>query len=511
MAEEKLPHSKKILLITNIERGEANVFLAMSHALLQNYPHVELHFATFKGFETAVTSTWQHARRTSPKANQITLHEIKGPPMANGVQHYYSSRKIPSKGGYPPNSFLAPPGLSNTTRAIHDTIPILVPYDGPQLVDIFTSIVEIINQVDADLVVVNSLMTPALTACYHLGIKFACLSPNAIKDFAAPSQPHGASLWKYPALFSGFNYPVPWYLIPFNVFFVLYVANAYIKDGHRRDVAKHLAAHTGATLRTPVDLIRNPPPDVKILVSTLPELDFPAVLPHHVIPCGPIIRNAPPISEADPNLEAWLSRLPTIYINLGSICLVDEEGAAELALALKAVMEKVQQQAPTLGFQVLWKLKRHGEYKTVDTGCTIHEILGNEIDADLVRIVDWVLTEPITILESGNVVCSVHHGGANSYNEAVMAGIPQVVLPQWTDCYDYAQRVEMLGIGRLGNRKAKPKWTAQELSRELSEVLLGKDSEAMKRKAMELADVCRRNGSGAANAARILLAESYAV
>lgn len=85
--------------------------------------------------------------------------------------------------------------------------------------------------------------------------------------------------------------------------------------------------------------------------------------------------------------------------------------------------------------------------------------------------------------------------------------MPQVVLPQWTDCYDYAQRVEMLGVGRLGNKAAKPGWASQELGGELTNVLFGEWADTMKLKARELAQTCQRRGSGAANAAQILLAE----
>lgn len=179
-------------------------------------------------------------------------------------------------------------------------------------------------------------------------------------------------------------------------------------------------AQTGATLRTPVDLLQNRPPDLKILVSTLPELDFSSVLPRHVFPCGPIVRNAPPISQADPELESWLSRRPTIYINMGSICLVDEEQASELALALKTVLDSSAGRPGIAGLQVLWKLKKYGEYQVLDEGSKIHNILSKEIEADLVRILDWIVPEPSAILQSGHVACSVHHGGANSFNEAVM-------------------------------------------------------------------------------------------
>lgn len=196
----------------------------------------------------------------------------------------------------------------------------------------------------------------------------------------------------------------------------------YARDTRRQDVAKHLEASTGATLRTPIDLLKNLPPGLRVLVSTLPELDFEAVIPAHVLPCGPIIRNAPPVSEVDPALHSWLSRGPTIYINLGSICRLDERRAEEFALGLSAALKTALGQAGNTKhkLQVLWKLKKHGQYDVTEAGGRIHGILGEEIDADLIRIVDWIVPEPISILESGHIACAVHHGGANSFNEAVV-------------------------------------------------------------------------------------------
>lgn len=82
--------------------------------------------------------------------------------------------------------------------------------------------------------------------------------------------------------------------------------------------------------------------------------------------------------------------------------------------------------------------------------------------------------------------------------------MPQVVLPQWTDTYDYAERVELLGIGRLGNRSTMPRWTATELAEALTDVLT---DGAVVRRAAGLAELCRERGSGADNAARGILEE----
>ncbi|GIK02013.1 hypothetical protein Aspvir_006056 [Aspergillus viridinutans] len=453
----------KILLLTNSEFGEANVFLATSHAILQADPTVELHFATFGGLRESVAMVSQKIQATIPETKPIVFHKIHGLTMSESLRNAHPF----------PASFLAPPGFLNTIRAIRDTVQIFVPYSGPQLVQIFLSIVGIINTVNADLIVVNSLMTTGLTACCHLGVKFACLSPNSIKDFAASKQPWAAALWKFPAL----------------------------------DAEKYLMVHTGAHLRTPVDLLHNRLAHLKILVSTLPELDFPLIIPENIIPCGPILKPHQCVSGSDLELGNWLALGSTIYVNLGSICQLTASRAIELAFALKTTLEVLRVQANSSRFQVLWKLKLVEDDSMPDSDDNIEAVLGDFIQDDLVRIAAWIEVEPSSILQSGHIACSVHHGGANSYNEAIKAGVPQVVLPQWTDCYDYAQRVELLGIGRLGSRKAKPHWSADELSKALLDVLISESSAAIKDKAIGLANLCDEKGNGADVAARVLLDE----
>ena len=210
------------------------------------------------------------------------------------------------------------------------------------------------------------------------------------------------------SLFSGYSFPVPLHLIPFNIFFGFYTVNTFIKDSHRHAVAEHLASKLKVTLRTPIDLLRNRPDSLKILVSTLPELDFPSIIPDHVLPCGPIIQTTSSITESDPELEQWLAAGSVIYINLGSICLLAEDQALRLAKALRCVLDRVKQDTP---LRVLWKLKPYGDYEVTTTGSKIHDVLGPEIDADQVRIVTWVQAEPFSILQTGHVLCSVHHGG----------------------------------------------------------------------------------------------------
>jgi UDP-glucoronosyl and UDP-glucosyl transferase len=83
----------------------------------------------------------------------------------------------------------------------------------------------------------------------------------------------------------------------------------------------------------------------------------------------------------------------------------------------------------------------------------------------MVRIVPWLKPDPLAILRSGKVICLVNHGGANSCLEAISTGIPQLVLPGWYDSWDWAARVDYLGIGVWGNRHAGLFLNGEEVSR----------------------------------------------
>ncbi|KAH8879605.1 glycosyltransferase family 1 protein [Thozetella sp. PMI_491] len=499
---------RKILLITNSDLGEANVFLATCHALLQADPLVELHLATSKLIENQVEAAYQLAKRSSPEARPIIFHGVKGVPLSDAFLQHAPN---PEGGDYLPASFHLRPGLLNTARFLCDMRIVPMPWNGQQLTEIYKSIVDIVNSVKPDLTVANSLNAPSMTVCRHLGLRYAILSPNTIKDFAQASQPWGAMFWKYPSLGSAFPYPVPWYLIPLNIYYTILAIVLYLSDGRRVQAERHLEKETGAKALMISDLVLNPPSGVKLLVSIKEEVDFPLRnIPKHIIPCGMITRPALPVSESDAELERWLTRGPTVYVNLGSHTKATEDEAVEMALAFQVLLDRAASKPSLSDLQILWKLKKKQEYGVSAPGCRIHEVLSKELDQDRVRIVGWVTAEPVAVLQTGQVICSVNHGGANSFAEAVCAGVPRVILPQWADCYDFAHRAEWLGIGRWGSRTMKPKWSAKELSRELVEVVLGGKAPDMKQRAEKLAKICNQDGGGAAVAAKHLLAELYA-
>lgn len=227
---------------------------------------------------------------------------------------------------------------------------------------------------------------------------------------------------------SGISFPVPWYLIPLNILLILITIYVGVHDARRKRIQRYVFEQTGGThVVTLNDLSLNPKLGIKILVANLPELEFPLkVIPRHIVPCGPLIRPAKPVAEVDPDLARWLARGPTIYINLGTHVLMNEDTAAEMATALRIVLDharsSIQKRVKLEKLQVIWKLLRNttaGDFDVHTPKSRIHNILGRYMDTEVVRIVEWIEPEPTAVLENENVVCSVHHGGANSFLESI--------------------------------------------------------------------------------------------
>ncbi|KAL8381634.1 hypothetical protein RB595_005764 [Gaeumannomyces hyphopodioides] len=486
---------KKILFLSNAEFGELTVVLATCDALMHAAPSIQLHVATYGGQpERAVAATSDHARRTSPAAAPIVFHRVSGPSYVDELFRHFGSI---------PESYGLQPGFWNTLKVIGDMPYLLLPWGADEFTTSLDSCLRIIDEVKPDLIGVNSLFAPGLTAARHVGARFLVLAPGSIKDYALSKQPWGGAFWKYPICGTAFACPVPWHQIPMNVCFMLVIIYTLATNKRLKSTTGTIKAKRDAELVT-IGALAFGSSDCKLLVSGCAELDFPMMVPDFVVPCGPIVRPVPSVADVDPDLDAWLASGPVLYIALGTHALTTEDQAFEMAKAVRVLLDSAESSEVKADLRVLWKLKKKGSYDANSPGSKVHVILGKEMASDRVRIVDWVTAEPMAILQSGHVVCSVNHGGANSFYEAVTTGTPQVVLPQWADCYEFAYRAEMLGIGRWGSKMAKPQWSAEELGPALIEVVIGKKRDTYRRRARSLSE---RFGvsAGREKAAKIIL------
>lgn len=91
-----------------------------------------------------------------------------------------------------------------------------------------------------------------------------------------------------------------------------------------------------------------------------------------------------------------------------------------------------------------------------------------------------------------------------SFGDSHSAGVPQIVLPLWTDTYNYAQLAEQTVVGIWGCRETPPDWTSDCLRDDVVKVALGPDSMAFRAKAKEVSAAAREQGVGREIWARII-------
>jgi len=348
---------------------------------------------------------------------------------------------------------------------------------------------DIINAVNPGIVVVDSSFNAACDACWSLDKRYIISCPMAPLDVDRSFQPIWKVLFHYPFFASGIPFPIPWSYILKNMMLSFAFIYRIITNQDLKELMSHRHSH-GLSRDLPVG-----GPSVKRSVHTfcfgLPELEFPVTLPPNVGLYGPVTLDSTPLSKDD-ELRKWLDGGRTIVMSMGSHFKYSE---TQVRNTLRGFIT-----GTSATDQVFWKLPDKAKFQDV-----IDEELENERVKERFRIVDWIGVDPGEVMKHENVVAYVHHGGANSYHEAALAGIPQIILAQWFDLYDMATRAEYVGIGIYGNRSVAPEIDATEFGAAISRLLSpSEEAEGYSRKAKEIGEVCRRAPGKRGAAAKIL-------
>ncbi|GKT44282.1 glycosyltransferase sdnJ [Colletotrichum spaethianum] len=251
---------------------------------------------------------------------------------------------------------------------------------------------------------------------------------------------------------SGHSFPVAWRDIPSNIYQTVSFIWCLLHDEKLNDKRRALASRG---LKDPIDFsnVHQPGAGVFITQDTAGVSIPMAYVPSNVTATGPIAMSVGSAAEQDPELAAWVERAPTVMVNLGSLMEYDAARARPMAAALKIMLERT-------GVQALWKLNRAEGLRDEDWRPLVEDFIAS----DRLRVSKWLPVDPATLLETGHIVASVHHGGANCYHEAIAAGVPHLILPGWLDLYNYAARVEEIEVGIWGNKKTAPGFSVDELS-----------------------------------------------
>lgn len=202
---------------------------------------------------------------------------------------------------------------------------------------------------------------------------------------------------------SGYPFPIPWHLIPANIYLNLRTIIAAV---HVPSIALKRDNLKARGVKNPIDFIGVYRPDVPWLTQTLPGAHLPLFIPSNVTRTGPInLAGVDAVRPEDSEIFSWIQRAPTVLISFGSVFRFKRQGSVTMIEAIKDLVKSTD-------VQVLWKLKRDD----FDDGFLTEAV--EELNGRL-RIEKWLDLEPATLLQSGHIVASVHHGAAGAFHDTL--------------------------------------------------------------------------------------------
>jgi hypothetical protein len=63
---------------------------------------------------------------------------------------------------------------------------------------------------------------------------------------------------------------------------------------------------------------------------------------------------------------------------------------------------------------------------------------GADVDGNRLRVTSYLQADPVSLLRTGKLICVVHHGGSNSYHEALAYVFFSLGVPRSLACHFHA-------------------------------------------------------------------------
>ncbi|KAF5502658.1 Glycosyltransferase sdnJ [Colletotrichum aenigma] len=461
-----------ILFAVNTEYGLSNVHLATLFSLLKNHPNLKIHIASFPSFASKVDRIRTYAGRQNSSSSDVVFHELPGPEFGPATM-------------MPSEMIIRPPGIRSIDTVAKAVQVYLAPWTGEDHLRMHNFVRDLIRDLDPGVVVLDIFLRPAMDAARSERRLHAVLAPNVLADIFGSTQPWLSGLWKFPAMGSAHTFPIPWSSIPSNIYQAACFLYSMTFCPDQSSKQKFLNENG---LFDPISYFNfHDPPLGHLICQDTPNASIPLIrTPLNVTTTGPVAISVATAEEQDPELANWMKKAPTVLINLGSFFRYDEERARAMAGSLKVVLERTE-------VQVLWKIMPNTE-PVLEDGVWMPLVV-DYVKSGRLRVEKWLSADPLSLLETGHVILSVHHGGASSYHEAVSAGVPHLVVPAWLDCYNYAALAESFKLGVRGNYKAAPGISQDELTEAFLTMLDGGPSSVeMRTNAKRLAKSLVRPG-----------------
>ncbi|KAH6685851.1 hypothetical protein F5X68DRAFT_209414 [Plectosphaerella plurivora] len=469
--------NKTVLFLTNAEHGLNNVLVATASSLMEHHPDVEVHFASFPALQSTIERISSAMRRKTPASRDILFHPLSGVALSQATAQI----------GMTARTMTHPPAAAGIAKFADIAQGMICPWTADEYIDIFNELGALIDDINPAVIVLDTLFRPAVDITRQKNWLHAFITPNTLIDNFLAEQPNGAMFWKYPAISSGFSFPVPLRQIPENIYLNARVIYALMYLPALSAVKAVLRSNG---IQDPLNFYALRRDDVPWITQSTEGASIPVdYVPPNVTCAGPIVLSAGSAAEQDPELAAWLKKAPTVLINLGSMIAYDEIRARVMASAVADVLAEMD-------VQFIWKARQDTTAGDFDWDAALAP-LKPFIEAGRVRVFSWLTVDPASLLDTGDIVASVHHGGANCYHETIASGVAHLILPVWVDLYSFAALAEDMGVGVWGCRATSPDWTRECLRDSLLD-LLDKGPVAQERRdaARILGDNVRKGGKG---------------
>ncbi|OBR09486.1 UDP-glucoronosyl and UDP-glucosyl transferase [Colletotrichum higginsianum IMI 349063] len=472
-----------VLFLASANRGQHNVQLATIQGLLERHPGVRIHVASAPYVGGSLERIAGLVRSAGPPAPDPVFHTLDGLADVNA--------DIPRLLGTN-RSFgelvMHRPGAAGARAAFGTLKPTMSPWSCDEYAGLYRRIADLVDEVDPAVVVLDFALRPAIDVARHKRRRRVYISPMPLANVLGFIQPSVDAIWKYPTLGTDFPFPLPWKHVPSNIVAALSAMVTFATPSAGTASPQCLEERGIHGSFGPMT-----DPGVMWITPGLSEAAIPVdQVPAGAVRVGPITLSVRPLVEQSPELARWLRNAPTVYINMGSLFRYTEARVDVVSRAVRLLLE----QTPV---QVLWKLGETDKF-----GDVVRGHLGPLIDRGRVVVTGWIDADPTALLETGDVVCFVHHGGANSFHEALSAGVPQVIVPMWLDLYNIAQVAESSGVGVYATRGTAPEWTVDGLLEPLLKVVGdGEDGLEIRAKAATVGRKAREDPGRYAAAGRV--------
>jgi polyene glycosyltransferase len=164
-------------------------------------------------------------------------------------------------------------------------------------------------------------------------------------------------------------------------------------------------------------------------------IEPPVLMPPHLHLVGTILDKEQIKTPLDKPLKNWLNnKSNVIYINLGTISLLNEEQMMAITEGLK-------------NRNVIWRIGKSQKNELVKL---VNKKFGYTSNTPQQQkqfyITSWI-SSMYAVMNHTNVKIIFNHAGANTFYESIYFGKPQILFPRWLDTYDYAATAQDLKLG----------------------------------------------------------------